>query len=193
MKGKIVEVINQKDKEYMVIDTIVKAGDTFYLVRDEQCNVYSISAGDIMKVHEVQKLQEPLAATVLRYAIIAQAALPEIISRLEELVSKSNGLNHSIEHLREMKYKIAWLPIKEMATYADQICMQKVEAGELFEWRTKNEYFFPEFNATSIGNLAYIALYHENHEQTHAAMNVIEWYREWLKMNPEASTDDGKI
>lgn len=69
-------------------------------------------------------------------------------------------ISHEDDHLRGVLYKIAFWPIHTQARYADIICTHHAKNPDFCEDQLQQ---MPTrvtfFNATSIGNLAYMALH----------------------------------
>lgn len=95
------------------------------------------------------------------------------------------GLNHALEELDKLKFTLPFLPIEEQAKYADAICIENADKMHflLQQFSNFNPYAFAQFegwNATSIGNSAYIALHGVSSIATHKAVLGLLNYQRWL-------------
>ena len=69
------------------------------------------------------------------------------------------ALNHSIETLDAIKNQIPFWPLEKQAQYADNICRVSVNNPEMLSDLVPESFSdLSQWNATSFGNLAYIAL-----------------------------------
>lgn len=102
-----------------------------------------------------------------------------------KILSKSLGLNHNLNTLEAIRYKIVELPIEEQATYADRICVMNVNHDMVTRSFDKtNEEIKKSFhiwNATSVGNMAYIALYCNDTTIRARAVQLLQDYTEYVK------------
>lgn len=107
-----------------------------------------------------------------------------------EIVTKSDrfnsfGLKHSLEHLDLMKDKIHTLSLKEQSEYADQVTVQYVNDSNLInQIRDYSIDTYPTsiWNVTTIGNLAYTALYCHDTVVKELCCNLLEKYKESKKI-----------
>lgn len=82
------------------------------------------------------------------------------------------------------KKRVAFLPIKEQATFADQICKKNVLNEDFLQDQFND--FDPDtadysgWNITSIGNVAYIALYGKNQKIKAICLNALLSYKEYI-------------
>ncbi len=94
----------------------------------------------------------------------------------------------NLDKLKEIKYQIAFYEIKEQAKYADSVCVTFVKNKEFVrsQFVEANDVVFRSFqnwNATSVGNLAYTSLFCEIPEISQKCLDFIEKYRNWIKEN----------
>lgn len=92
------------------------------------------------------------------------------------------GLAHSLEHLSEMKYKILELSLEEQAGYVDCVTSYNVEHNIYNNPDKDIERFFPKFNTTSVGNMAYIILNSKDSVQRECCRDILNKYKEYCKM-----------
>lgn len=107
-----------------------------------------------------------------------KAPLPKI----EDLM----GLNNSIEDLEEIKIKIFDYPVEEQARYADRVCMDNCKDLEFLakEFSDSNDdSWFENYNATSVGNLAYVALYAPEKRYKDVAKKQLDALTAYVKQN----------
>lgn len=79
----------------------------------------------------------------------------------------SNGLKHSINHLNRIKNEIKNWPINRQALYADAEVVKNcnIPTFQQFAEQFKvDEDFMETYNATSIGNIAYMAIHSNSFE-----------------------------
>jgi hypothetical protein len=78
-------------------------------------------------------------------------------------LEKAVGLSYPLEHLQEVKHRIVRMPREEQARYADAICRSisgnVAELEAMFEDLDPAHMDYASWNATSVGNTAYILLY----------------------------------
>jgi len=93
----------------------------------------------------------------------------------------STGLRFDVDHLNKMKSKIHLLEIDAMAEYVDGICYRHVLAGN--DVPGAGEMFQPHsnWNVTSIGNMAFIALNHPNAATRAFAVDWINQFKAYRK------------
>src|SRR4051812_27908002 len=76
------------------------------------------------------------------------------------------GLKHSLDDLKAVRSIILDMPLKDQAKYADKILVHMCSLPKIFENEIAEGLYSDKFksplNATAIGNLAYIAMYHDN-------------------------------
>lgn len=69
-------------------------------------------------------------------------------------------LNHSLEKLDAIKNQIPFWPLEKQSEYADNICRVSVNNPEMLSDLVPESFAdLSKWNATSFGNLAYIALH----------------------------------
>lgn len=95
-------------------------------------------------------------------------------------------LNHNPEKLKKIKEEIAFFSLKEQAMYADQICVENALNEDflrkcLADFDPHDQEQYARFNATSIGNAAYLALHAPLAEVRKQALSVIHGYQAWLR------------
>lgn len=96
----------------------------------------------------------------------------------------SRGLRYSIAHLEKIKKDMIHWPRKKQAKYVDRTLRDLVSIClENRYMLTDAHRHFPTFNATSIGNLAYLALYSYDDRVKKQAEKVLEDYKNWLVRN----------
>jgi len=75
------------------------------------------------------------------------------------------GLNRSYNHLKRVGLNVLNLSLVDLSKYADKVCIENVNA-EWLEDQVMSSNFSDvnaeSLNATSFGNLAYVALYSGN-------------------------------
>jgi len=104
-----------------------------------------------------------------------------------------NGLKHSHEHLAEMKYAIGTLPIEKQAEYADLITVATIDnisaplMGHDMEDPLSMMQSVLRMNATSIGNMAYIALNHPAPGIAQKYRGILDKYRPFYEMDDEVN------
>lgn len=106
----------------------------------------------------------------------------EIIDRLKRAFGffDSRGLRFSKTHLQRIDNQIIFWDIAKQADYRDRVC----EVSVLHEMEhtfldIHSRPHFPGFNATSVGNLAFVALYSLNPKYKAWALSVLTQYRVW--------------
>jgi hypothetical protein len=96
------------------------------------------------------------------------------------------GLNHSSEHLTEVRFLIPFWDRKKQARYADEVCKESIQDEEFIKdqmnsiTNTNDIEMFRNFNTTSVGNLALLSLlapppYSKKSEEI--LLNYIEYVR----------------
>ena len=95
----------------------------------------------------------------------------------------SRWLRFSIEHLNKIGCAIIGFPLEEMAEYVDGICKYMVDVkDESFVEliiQTVSDPAFDKWNATSCGNMAYIALYHPNEKVRKDTIGLLDKFYFW--------------
>lgn len=85
-------------------------------------------------------------------------------------------LRFTPEYLAKMKSKILDIPIEQQAEFVDIVTYQRVKQGiQLVSASDVNN--ITNWNTTSIGNMAYIALYHPNDQQRATAKYILEFIK----------------
>jgi len=134
---------------------------------------------------------------IIAFGVLSKAALFIIWKRLpeqkrEDISDKvrralgffdSNGLRYSHEHLAKIADKIPFWDISKQAQYRDRTCELSVlrEMEHLGFMDIHSRPHFPTFNATSVGNLAFVALYSLNKKYRTYALKTLTEYRIWLQ------------
>ncbi len=98
------------------------------------------------------------------------------------------GLRHSMEHLNTIGGSIILLPLEDMTEYVDVVTKSFVDADETFwiisQYNDLIDKYTDEgmnrFNATSIGNFAYIAMYCKHKPSVEVAMIILNKYYDFL-------------
>lgn len=93
-----------------------------------------------------------------------------------------HGLRYSASVLEAIKPQLWKLPIEWLATFADAVCCSSVQATIdngtpliLISINSIPEYmFYNHVNATTIGNMAYIALFHPDENIKRKAYKVLD-------------------
>lgn len=93
---------------------------------------------------------------------------------------KNMGLRHSLKHLESITNKIPFYPIEQQAKYADMVCMYNVNNPEMLITFLKPASPLG-WNTTSVGNLAYIALYSNNKLASEYARELLKLYAKYKK------------
>jgi hypothetical protein len=92
-----------------------------------------------------------------------------------------SGLNRSYNHLKRVGLNVLNLDFSDMSNYADKVCIENVNA----EW-LKGQVMETDFtgvnaealNATSFGNLAYVALHSDDKNVSERATYLIRQARQ---------------
>jgi hypothetical protein len=100
----------------------------------------------------------------------------------------NNGLKYPVSYLNKIEKEIAFYPLHEQAKYVDQVCYQNAKNIFFLEEQFSN--FDPYdtsqydgFNATSVGNMAYLALYAPSYEIRMKCMQALANYKAYLRLN----------
>jgi len=101
----------------------------------------------------------------------------------------SNGVRFTMRHYEAVKYKILDFPLNHQARYANLITVTKINETRFlkkaflpFNEKEPN-YIFPNFNAMSVGNLAFIQLNAPTKHYRDKAESLLTAYAEWIKWN----------
>jgi hypothetical protein len=179
MKGKLIKT--NDGTTYEILDVLTRQGNTVYLVCTGEGNVLII---DPLEIDQVLVETKDFKTDLTRYLNIAEEVIYQVRKAFlysEDVVDNTDlGLYHDIEVLNELKYKIMDLPLMEMATYSDKITRHGIAAITVYDIH-ESEKHFKEFNATSVGNMAFVALNHPIHDVKVEAMIMLEQYRNYLK------------
>jgi len=100
-----------------------------------------------------------------------------------------DGLKYSINHLKNIMDEIPYYPIEKQAEYADGICVSLIddkehhdsEFDEINEGNVKEYQYFNLWNATSVGNTAYVALNSPYPDIREKAKLLLQEYKNWHK------------
>jgi hypothetical protein len=119
--------------------------------------------------------------------------LPALKAYLEQIDGNTefeHGLYHDMDHLREIyPHILKEMTIEQMAKYADIITRQHVELDKdlmIDEYMENPE--FKIWNATSVGNTAYIACHYENDIVRLKAKDLIVQWKEYIEKNFTGTT-----
>lgn len=88
-----------------------------------------------------------------------------------------DGLNRSYKHLKRMGHSVLRLDMADLSQYADQVCVSNIGSLWLQEQIMLTDFDMEDLdkmNATSFGNLAYVALHHSNQSVRAKAVALIE-------------------
>lgn len=88
-----------------------------------------------------------------------------------------SGLNRSYDHLKRMGLRVLDLPIEDLANYADKVLVANVHEPWVNEQVLQTELEADDLvktNATSFGNLAYVAMYSKHADVRKKAIELIE-------------------
>jgi hypothetical protein len=91
------------------------------------------------------------------------------------------GLNHSLEHLGEIKDEIHLWEIEKQAEYVDAYTKENVESIRIPD--PVGYVDFKYWNATSIGNLAYFGLNSPDEPTKKVAVELLTKYKNWKTKN----------
>lgn len=95
------------------------------------------------------------------------------------------GLKYSTKHLERIKYSIPFWSRKSQEHYADQITVENVHQPMFqhpaFLSGLYDEYWMPGYNATTVGNLAYISRRHKNKEVRERADKMLYLLAQYLR------------
>jgi hypothetical protein len=100
------------------------------------------------------------------------------------------GLQHTSSELDEMYNVIYTLPIRKIATYADNVTMFNVNEDWLKDQIIRNinsskshreKYYFSNMKTTAAGNMAYIALYCNDQYVGNMAYKILQEYQKYRK------------
>lgn len=94
------------------------------------------------------------------------------------------GLYHSLEHLEKIKYEIAFMPIEKQSRYADYVCITNLDNPHINEMvlsgiSTEGLY---EWNATSVGNAAFIALNSKDSNIRKFCLELLDIYKKFVSV-----------
>ncbi len=100
------------------------------------------------------------------------------------------GLRFDVQYLYKVGlYITQYLPVEDLAMYADQITTENVEQrgnSPLMELDVHpNKMDFTQYNATAVGNLAYVLLHHPKSEVRTAAFNHLEAISRYCFTHPK--------
>jgi len=101
----------------------------------------------------------------------------------------SNGVRFTQRHYERVKHDIIDYPLNKQARYANLITVSKINDTRFLKRaflpysEKEPNYIFPNFNAMSVGNLAYIQLNAPTKHYRDKAENLLTAYAKWLKWN----------
>lgn len=84
---------------------------------------------------------------------------------MKQYIFNDNGLRFHTSYLEKMKAHILLLPLPEQAEFVDAITHNNVKVHNHLISESDIYKSVPGWNVSTIGNLAYIALFHISHEQ----------------------------
>ena len=121
-------------------------------------------------------------ATVIIWKKLSPATRLEITDRIRRALGffDSRGLRYSVKHLESIEDQIGFWDILKQSRYRDRVCEMSVlhEMEQTF-LDIHSKPHFATFNATSVGNLAFVALYSLNAQYKGWALLVLTQYRVW--------------
>ncbi len=99
----------------------------------------------------------------------------------------SNGLRFSVEYLGAIGGAIAFMPLEYIAEYVDIITKDAVDKNETDFINITNEEFskeygpddFVKWNATAIGNMAYVTLFSKVETLQKLGVILLQKYADW--------------
>lgn len=93
---------------------------------------------------------------------------------MKQYIFNDNGLRFHTSYLEKMKAHILSLPLPEQAEFVDAITYANVKVHHnLISEADTHRLATVNWNVTSIGNLAYITLFHMSHEQRIWARRIL--------------------
>jgi hypothetical protein len=95
----------------------------------------------------------------------------------------SSGLRHPTGYLESIRYKIPFWDIERQAQFVDRTCKHMVDHNQTM-MVSKSSYY--ALTATSVGNLAYIALNHRDQDTSDLASEILREYRRWCEIQKKA-------
>lgn len=95
------------------------------------------------------------------------------------------GLKHSIEHLENIKYDIAFYSVGKQSEYADTVCIEHSKDIEFLKEQFKDialndPFTFQNMNSTSVGNMAYLSLHAPLEDVRDKASLILKNYRQYV-------------
>ncbi len=96
------------------------------------------------------------------------------------------GLRFHIDHLNEMGGAIVFLPLEDMAKYADIVVTGFIDANDAEFIESQRDRFemndtaIEKLNCTAIGNCAYIAMYCKDQVSADTCMGILNKYYNFL-------------
>lgn len=100
----------------------------------------------------------------------------------------SDGLRFTMEHLQDIGGAVCLLPLEYMAEYVDAITKNHIDENDTEFINRHRDSFkpehhtpetFPNYNATSIGNIAYVALNCKDETLVKYCMDILDRYSDW--------------
>ena len=100
--------------------------------------------------------------------------------------------HYPLQHLQEIKHKIAFYPINEQVQYAGAQIKSRVNDPDYVRAFLDGAEFdvMGDFDTTTVGNLAYIALYSHIGDARERASAYIRSYARWVKDHGFVSDQD---
>lgn len=126
------------------------------------------------------------------YIIVGVVAIAAFLYYSIKPASAGTTINYPADHLQEIKYKIAFYPINEQVQYAGAQIKAKVNDPNFVRAFLDGAEFdvMGDFDTTTVGNLAYIALYSHMGDARERANAYIRAYARWVKDHNLVSDQD---
>lgn len=97
----------------------------------------------------------------------------------------SHGLRHSKRYLEEVRYDIAFYSLSAQSFFADAVTVKNVGNADFLSFSVAGLYSgsprFEDFDATTVGNLAFIALNATSKAVRTRAMDILEGYKSYVR------------
>ena len=95
------------------------------------------------------------------------------------------GLKHSLKHLKEIRHSIPFWNRHAQKHYAGQITVENIDTP-MFQYSDflsgiYTEDWMKTYNATTVGNLAYVSLYHKDKEIRERAEKMLYLLANYLR------------
>lgn len=102
----------------------------------------------------------------------------------KKMMSEFFEHDHSLEDLEDMRYEIIYLPLNHQALYVDKIIVNNIDNYDFIDKQLSIEVddnTFSIFNATSVGNLAYLILNCKDQEHVKKCEIILNKYKEYVE------------